>query len=816
MAVQINADNTNQNGLDILWTDNSINESGFDVQVRLAGGSWITFGGFFGPVTSPPFGGLQGFNWPTAPSSHPQLGRSYEFRVRSYITSGSGPSATRIYSAWSKVSKARKFGDVFTAPTELVATRVGRTSIAFSWKDPSNTNNGTAFEWREAGSSTWLSLGSISNPDANSADPVPGFDPGKTFEFRIRGFRNLNKLTTPQTSVTQHTDYSNIATVSTLNEIYAFSGLGGLSGVALNFTFPVADSLSLSNVPSSLNWDANSRAITGTVDQNLLSNPFDDGLKRLDYSFTVPPSPEVTQPFYIRLVDPSSQPQIYDCGGIVGEVLAHTFYTSNPAQRLSHGVTGLPAGVTFNAITGVLSGVLTTAGNFPCRYTVNYLNGSVVEQNFSLRVLPKAGQFPVAMPAGPPIKVGLNKTLDVPLLAKFSDPDTELAYRVATSKGNMDFLLYKSHTPITTANFEKYATSGRYTDMSFHRSIPNFVIQGGGFKATGLDNDVLSIVTDPTIKNEPGLRSDPYTLAMAKLGGDPNSATSQFFVNVADNGANLDNQNGGFTVFGRISVPSRAVADTISNLPTKTYRLEVDEDDADPEDNLGSTTPFEDFPMDAETAPDTFDASKVVRVLSVTKVPVLRYQVNSVTPSNVVLASIVADKLRLKGLANGTATITIAAVDLDGNTTPLALTVISGNGIAPAPAALPMNLAARQISPTTRLRPAAAAQAEPTLSPPTQPTPILPSPEGTEATLGYTETAPIYRTLRFPYTEGLTQIVYAETLPGEAPEMLWSTADGLEHSAVVGLQPDADGTPMLTVKDHLPASETARKLFLGQ
>lgn len=108
--------------------------------------------------------------------------------------------------------------------------------------------------------------------------------------------------------------------------------------------------------------------------------------------------------------------------------------------------------------------------------------------------------------------------------------------------------------PVTVANFLAYISSGRYDNSFSHRLIPGFVLQGGGFAVQ--NNTSTPVPTFAPIINEYGVgqtRSNILgTLAMAKLGGDPDSATSQWFFNLADNSANLDGQNGGFTVFGDV------------------------------------------------------------------------------------------------------------------------------------------------------------------------------------------------------------------------------------------------------------------------
>jgi peptidyl-prolyl cis-trans isomerase A (cyclophilin A) len=154
-----------------------------------------------------------------------------------------------------------------------------------------------------------------------------------------------------------------------------------------------------------------------------------------------------------------------------------------------------------------------------------------------------------------------------PLLADLPDPASmsnmqNTVVRLRTSEGNIDIELYDrfgpggaSAAPITTANFLSYINSGRYEETFFHRLIANFVLQGGGFSFTP-PTTAAAVVTpaDPEIQNEfdPGRSNVERTVAMAKRGDNPNSATSQFFFNLADNSQNLNNQNGGFTVFGKV------------------------------------------------------------------------------------------------------------------------------------------------------------------------------------------------------------------------------------------------------------------------
>ncbi len=143
--------------------------------------------------------------------------------------------------------------------------------------------------------------------------------------------------------------------------------------------------------------------------------------------------------------------------------------------------------------------------------------------------------------------------------------------RMQTDLGAMDIEMFDTVAPQTVANFMNYVNDRDYEGTFFHRSIPGFVVQGGGYIANTPNGSILTdgaslIPTDPPVVNEFNLSNLRGTIAMAKVGGDPDSATSQWFFNLADNSANLDNQNGGFTVFAQVLNDGMDVVDTIAAL----------------------------------------------------------------------------------------------------------------------------------------------------------------------------------------------------------------------------------------------------------
>lgn len=135
-----------------------------------------------------------------------------------------------------------------------------------------------------------------------------------------------------------------------------------------------------------------------------------------------------------------------------------------------------------------------------------------------------------------------------------------------TNVGNFCMELFAEATPLTVQNFINYITDGDYDGTIIHRSVPGFVIQGGGYTLSS-SLSATSIPRDPAINNEFGISNTRATVAMAKVSGNPNSATSEWFINLVDNSDPLDSDNGGFTVFAEV-FHGMEVVDFIADLPT--------------------------------------------------------------------------------------------------------------------------------------------------------------------------------------------------------------------------------------------------------
>ena len=289
-----------------------------------------------------------------------------------------------------------------------------------------------------------------------------------------------------------------------------------------------------------------------------------------------------------------------------------------------------------------------------------------------------AAPLAIAANAPPVIKTQIaNQTLFAGVTAKidltnaFNDPDTN-AVRFSTVLGNFDVQLFTAQKPITVANFLKYLDQGRYFKIDptthhrvssfFHRSVSNFVIQGGGFIGTANTADPTlvtptQIATFPPIQNEPGISNKRGTIAMAKLDGDPNSATSQWFINLKDNGgppSNLDTTNGGFTVFGKVLGTGMTTVDKIAMLPT--YNLQP----SDPH------TPFGEVPLRNYNPSDFVRPPNLISIPDIIRIPPFTFLPFSNNTAVATVSISAGRQLVINAKQIGTASIALRATDYDG------------------------------------------------------------------------------------------------------------------------------------------------------
>ena len=163
----------------------------------------------------------------------------------------------------------------------------------------------------------------------------------------------------------------------------------------------------------------------------------------------------------------------------------------------------------------------------------------------------------------------ISRLLTIALALSFSitgyaaNPQVE----IKTNLGSMVVELYPDKAPKTVDNFLRYVKDGHYRDTVFHRVIPGFMIQGGGF-----DKTLAQKPTRAPVENEAsnGLRNDVGTIAMART-SDPHSATAQFFINVSNNAflnhTSPTSQGYGYTVFGKV-IRGMDVVEKIARTPT--------------------------------------------------------------------------------------------------------------------------------------------------------------------------------------------------------------------------------------------------------
>ena len=245
-----------------------------------------------------------------------------------------------------------------------------------------------------------------------------------------------------------------------------------------------------------------------------------------------------------------------------------------------------------------------------------------------------------------------------PAVNDTSDPLVQMS----TTQGDIVVELYRSQAPLTVANFLNYVDTNRYDNSFFHRLIPDFVIQGGGFFVESTINEIgqrqnnINVIPKfGTVVNEPGISNTKGTIAMAKVDGDPDSATSEWFFNLEDNSGNLDFQNGGFTVFGKVLESSMPLLENPDfGLGTRpTVPLDV-----------GDGIQFSDLPIATPLSGNSVNLGYLVRLTNVS-----RFQFSVVRQIPGVRASIINNYLVLEPQGRPTSrntSIILRAVTPDG------------------------------------------------------------------------------------------------------------------------------------------------------
>lgn len=258
-----------------------------------------------------------------------------------------------------------------------------------------------------------------------------------------------------------------------------------------------------------------------------------------------------------------------------------------------------------------------------------------------------------------------------------------------TSLGSFAAELLAADAPLTTANFRSYLATATtsandrlktYDGTFIHRAAENrddlgqlvseFVIQGGGYR---VNSSLGALEKKSAVNNEFKVANTRGTFAMAKLGDQPNSATSEWFINLSDNRSNLDNQNGGFTVFARMLGKGMDVADAIAALPTY---------------NLGGV--FTELPLrNVQSGQTQVQLSNLIAVDSVRATPlhppadgspsILTYTVTSDNPRVATATVAKGGILQVKPAAlGGRALLTVRATEPAGGFVEAVLTVTRG------------------------------------------------------------------------------------------------------------------------------------------
>ncbi|MEO5716912.1 MAG: peptidylprolyl isomerase [Luteolibacter sp.] len=608
------------------WKDNSTSEYAYQVEYKKGKGKW-TLLTTLGPSIS--YGLIASVFTPDT---------TYSFRVRAYKLN---PVVYTPYSEVVTVSTA-----AFQAPGNLVATVSPEAKFAFKWKDNSLLEEGYELQ-AKSGTGAFTVLGTVAT-NTTSTVPVAVANSNTDYQFRIRGFRTVK-------NVKVYSAFSNVFSAKSSTFIKPTDLVAKVvDDTSIKLTWKDLSARETGYQIQFREAGASTFDLAGTIAANATTTPVYELDPGKLYDFRIRAVDSVGYSDFSQTVQVSTKdgitsalnPQIS-----LGYSFDYTVQSSNPANLTGVTVTGLPVGLTYNPVTRKITGFAKTEGQTTVTIVATYSDGHTSTRSLILKV---GRASPIVAQTFSPVTVAVSGNSKVSVEGKFSDPDTTSAARFVSSLGTFDIILFPEAAPITVDNFIDYIDGAKYDNSFIHRSpLTTPVIQGGGFRYSQAEG-ITEITNTGTIKNEPGLSNVRGTIAMARVGGMVNSATSQWYINTASNDS-LDSIDEGFTVFGRVATSGMAVVDQIRGLPIGNYTSQT------------GFSALNELPVNAPTAPDTLDPANLVIITSVGPAPLLIYQVAS-SNTAIATASLNGTEITITGVKKGSTTIQVKATDLDGKT----------------------------------------------------------------------------------------------------------------------------------------------------